>query len=198
MSVNKTNKLEKQGVKRSISLFILLSMLLVSLSLASCSIQDFINDIIAATEELPEGIVKTRVTLDDGEVIHIAHSENFTQDDIDFVVMLYKKQKRLELLYVPAYYGLWNALSSAIDSNNPIYLIDFETESPYYIAAYFDSQKMEMSDTYYDDISRRYWYKFDCAEDVTRTNLYNAYIIYDTVVKRDIVNGIEYNQNKKC
>jgi hypothetical protein len=186
-------------MKKLITILLVLTIIFSCFALVGCSIKDIIDDFLESRETLPEGIVKTKVTLDNGENIYIAHGENFTQDDIDFVVMRHGVKDES---YIPCdliSYCLGNALSSG--SN--LYLARFE--NPYRITAYLKPDAPEYEDPfdYAFDVSKYIWIKSNLNEDIpsriedeyTKTTF--SYVLYDCTIRKDIVNGIEYNQKYK-
>ena len=153
--------------------------------------------------ELPEGIIETTVEKD-GAQLTIAHSENFTQDDIDFVLTLHGKTRSNAPIEPLLNYDLSDILREGI-KGNPIFLSHFE--NPYFISAYVKSGVIEHElnklDKYTFDITKYVWYKFYNLEQVVdeidgmqRTK--DTYLLYDCIIEIDIVNKVEYNKKCKC
>ena len=152
--------------------------------------------------KLPEGIIETTVEKD-GAQLTIAHSENFTQDDIDFVVMKHEVNNNASPMLSIMSYSLGTILSYAQDGS-PLYLMHFE--NPYIIIAYLKPNQPDLvpdeKGKVYFDATRYVWCKFYDSKSIPKkigdaTLTSNSYLLYDCTVVRDIANGIEYNRECK-
>ena len=154
--------------------------------------------------ELPEGIIETTVEKD-GSQLTIAHSENFTQDDIDFVVM---EHGRTMDGYgggsctATTQYTLGKIIRNA-QNNHPLFLVHIE--NPYIITAYIKpNQSQNVPDekgNIYFDTTQYVWCKFYDGNNVPKTigevnNRSRSFLLYDFTLVKDIASGEEYN--KQC
>ena len=206
----KTSK--KRNIKKAIGISVLICILLSCVSLCACSLQGIIDKIIPTTAAEPkdepwqvfEGVIETTVTDSNGNEITISHTDNFTEDDIEFVLMFNgNKKSGSDQVDAPFFLPLSVALDGAKNNNEPIFLLYMK--NPYVICAY---QKPDMPNYekdedgyYYFDVTKYVWGKFsakevipDTFEGMTKTD--SSYLIYDCVVKKDIVSGNSYE--KQC
>ena len=186
-------------MKKLISL--LLVVVFICSALVGCdggSIFDKETSTTTLKWEAPEGMVETKVTDENGNLLTITHSNNFTQDDIDFVVMLHDNYK-INAFNEPASYTLediiWNARQKS-----PIFLMHFE--NPYIIVAYLKPYQKSNSNEYnFFDTTKYLWCKFNDSQSIPNTIgdaklTQHSYLLYDCIVEKDIINGVAYN--KKC
>ena len=193
-------------MKKLISL--LLVIIITCSVLSGCdwdSLIDYITPSTAAPKwEAPEGVIETAMVDENGNSITIAHSDNFTQDDIEFVIYLHGKLRSVAAIEPPPNYNLNDILSEGMNGN-PIFLSHFE--NPYFVSAYLKSDAFEYElnkwGEYKFDVTKYVWYKFYNSEQIVdeigemeRTK--DTYLLYDCIVERDIVNKVEYNKNCKC
>ena len=153
--------------------------------------------------ELPEGIIETTVEKD-GAQLTIAHSENFTQDDIDFVVM--RHQRKIND-YLQQY--LWKDpytfgdVLEWVQDGDPLLLV--QINNPYIICAYIKpNQPGYIVGDYGDyifDSTKYVWYKFDHPRemkyrrgDVTLSS--HSFLLYNCTIISDVITETEYN--KQC
>ena len=146
----------------------------------------------SATEEEPQP---------EPEKLVFEHGDNFTEEDIEFVKSLHgRKLDSHSLYYSPIYTGINDALVDA-EQGNPIFLVHIE--NPYIICSY---EKPNMPEYEFDgwgaytfDVQKYVWYKFDTQHDVPsevdgmKMTRY-SFLIYDCLIREDIVNGVEYNK----
>ena len=191
-------------MKKLISL--LLVIIFICSALAGCDRNSIFKKKETTTTqpqwEAPEGVVET-VTIDkDGNSITIAHSDNFTQDDIDFVIMQHKVQIGQQVTSME-YYTLARIIRSA-QNGSPLFLMHFE--NPYVICSYLkpDQQENSVNNQGYDvlDVAKYVWYKFYDVQSVPKTIdgmelCEHSYLLYDCTVVCDISNGVEYNRQCK-
>ena len=159
-----------------------------------------------SSQNLPNTIetVQSEVELENGETITIAHGKDFNQDDIDFLLSFHKNTRNdMEICEPLMSYNLKNILSAGKQGHS-ILLAHFE--NPYFISAYLksDASDYELNEwgDYKFDVTKYVWFKFydltqivDEIDGMERTN--DTYLLYDCTIKKDIVNGVEYNKNCK-
>ena len=159
-----------------------------------------------SSQNLPNTIetVQSEVELENGETITIAHGKDFNQDDIDFLLSFHKNTRNdMEICEPLMSYNLKNILSAGKQGHS-ILLAHFE--NPYFISAYLksDASDYELNEwgDYKFDVTKYVWLKFydltqivDEIDGMERTN--DTYLLYDCTIKKDIVNGVEYNKNCK-
>ena len=135
------------------------------------------------------------------EELVFEHGDNFTEEDIEFVKSLHgRKLDSHSPYYSPIYTGINDALVDA-EQGNPIFLVHIE--NPYIICSY---EKPNMPEYEFDgwggytfDIQKYVWYKFDTQHDVPskidgmKMTRY-SFLLYDCLIREDIVNGVEYNK----
>ena len=155
------------------------------------------------TENTFETLVTT-IGTESGETITITHGKDFNEDDIEFLLTLHGKTRNDGEMCEPLMSYNLKMILDAGKNGNPILLAHFE--NPYFISAYLkaDASEYELNEwgDYKFDITKYVWYKFYNSEQLTdeidgmkRTE--DTYLFYDCTIKRDIVNGIEYNKNCK-
>lgn len=184
-------------MKKLIALFLV--VVFVCSTFVGCG---WISDIINGTKEsqwkLPEGVIETNVADADGNLLTVAYSDNFTQDDIEFITSLHNQIFRNQVSW-PVILDLADIIGLA-QHGGGLFLMHFE--NPYIIVAYhkFNQPEYEHGD-YCFDITKYVWYRFDITQpipekidDMALSQYY--YILYDCTVVRDIVSGVEYN--KEC
>ena len=148
--------------------------------------------------------VQSDVELENGETITIMHGKDFNQDDIDFILTFHGNTRNdMEICEPLMAYNLKNILTVG-KMGHSILLAHFE--NPYFISAYLktDAPEYELNKwgDYKFDVTKYVWYKFydftqivDEIDGMGRTK--DTYLLYDCTIKRDIVNGVEYNKNCK-
>lgn len=131
----------------------------------------------------------------------IEHGDNFTDEDIEFLMHLHG-QKMGGNDNVLMFYTLSEIIHNA-QSGSPLLLMHFE--NPYAICAYLkpnpDKYQKDEDGYYYFDVSKYVWYKFfegetvpGAIDDMQLTSF--SYLLFDCTIVRDIANSIEYN--KQC
>lgn len=188
-------------MKKVISL--LLVVVFVCSAFVGCG---WINDVIHGGKEpqckLPEGVIETNVTDENGNLLTVAHSDNFTQDDIEFITLFHNKIWRNQATW-PVLLNLSDVIRLTQYSGSGLFLMHFE--NPYIIVAYLKPNQTEyVKDEHGDyrcDITKYVWYRFETTQSVPQKldNMelsQHYYILYDCTVVRDIVSGVEYN--KEC
>ena len=190
-------------MKRIISL--LLIFIMSCSVLVGCDWKNIFNKETSPEWEAPDGVVETTTTDKDGNPITIAHSDNFTQDDIEFVAMRHggvTGKVMLPYTDIPAPYTLGETIRSA-QNGSPLFLMHFE--NPYIICSYLKSNLPdEVADEkgyYYMDVSRYVWYKFydykSIPEVIENMQLStHSYLLYDCIIVKNICTGTIYN--KQC
>ena len=200
-------------MKKPISLVLLICILLSCVSLCACSLQVIIDKIMPTTAAEPkdepwqsfEGVIETTVTDSNGNEITISHTDNFTEDDIEFVARFQGCIKRENNLEVdkPSPPALEYVLNCANDGH-PILMMQFD--NPYIICAYSKLNSLPYvydEQGYYEfDVQKYVWYKYNTQEDIPEAIEDNkltdfSYLLYDCNIKKDISNNISYNKNCK-
>ena len=131
----------------------------------------------------------------------VEHADNFTDEDIEFIMHLHG-QKMGGYATETRHYFLSDIIHNA-QNGTPLYLMHFE--NPYVICAYLKpNQAKYQKDNYgyyYFDVSKYVWYKFyegeivpETIDDMRLTSF--AYLLFDCTIVKDIANDIEYN--KQC
>ena len=148
--------------------------------------------------------IQSTVELENGEAIAIIYGKDFSQDDIDFILMLHGETRNDRAICDPLMSYDLQGILTAGKNGHSILLAHFD--NPYIICAYLksDASKYEINKwgDYKFDITKYVWYKFYSSEQIVdeidnmeRTK--DIYLLYDSTIKRDIVNGVEYNKNCK-
>ena len=157
-------------------------------------------------QNLPNTIetVESDIELENGEVITVMHGKDFNQDDIDFILTFHGNTRNDLAICDPLMgYDLEGILTMG-KMGHSILLAHFE--NPYFISAYLKSDapdyELNKWGDYKFDVTKYVWYKFydftqvvDEIDGMKRTD--DTYLLYDCTIKRDIVNGVEYNKNCK-
>ena len=208
-------KQKKSKLVRRVTFIVLV---LMSLScLGSCGIFDISNSTTTSVlrTTVPNTLdfsdaentletTSTAIELPSGEAIVITYGKDFNEDDIEFLLMLHGETRNdREICEPPIGHNLKTMLTLG-QNCNPIFLAHFE--NPYYISAYLktDAPEYEPNEwgNYKFDLTKYVWYKFynseqlvDEIDGMKRTE--DTYLLYDCIIKRDIVNGVEYNKNAK-
>ena len=182
----------------------LLLVIIACSVLVGCDWKNIFNKETSPEWEAPEGVVETTTTDKDGNSITIAHSDNFTQDDIEFIMMFNGKMRNDRAVAdMPPSYLLGDILSMG-QAGEPLFLVHFS--NPYIICAYLkpDSADYELNEfgSYKFDATKYVWYKYadssQIAEEIDGMKLTkDVYLLYDCIIERDIVNNVEYNKNCK-
>lgn len=190
-------------MKKIISLLLFFCMMCPLL--ASCNWKDFfrISDGSGLQWKLPDGIIETTLTKD-GISLTIAHSENFTQDDIEFVAMWHNKTMGANFgVNDTASFSLGQMIRNTQDGF-PLYLMNIE--NPYIIVAYlksnFSEYELDERNNYQFDIEKYLWYKFSIADNIPDTIEDNkitvfSYVLYDCTITKEIGENLEYNYRCK-
>ena len=191
-------------MKKPISLILLICILLSCVSLCACSLQVIIDKIIPTTaaepKEEPLKIIETTMTDKNGKEFIISHSDNFTQDDLDFVAMWNGiRQGGYNIYYTMTELG--EAIYECQADKGLLMLARFE--NPYVICGY----RKENTDEYikgedgynYSNMSSYVWCKFEKPTDTLETyegmdQSEYTYILYDCVLTEDIVSSTQYNK----
>ena len=192
-------------MKKLISL--LLVIIITCSTLAGCEWQRLFDYITPSSTtpkwEAPEGVIETLTVDESGNDITIAHSDNFTQDDIEFVLMLHNKIRSNAIIDRPPNYLLYDVLTFA-QNGYPLFLAHFE--NPYFICAYLkpDASEYELNEwrEYEFDVTKYVWYKFETAADIPdfingMQLTKETYLLYECTIVKDIASGIEYNKSGK-
>ena len=191
-------------MKRIISL--LLIVIMSCSALVGCDWKDIFNKETSPEWEAPEGVVETTTTDKDGNPITIAHSDNFTQDDIEFVATL---RAVLDVVFTPydtpPSYNLGDIIWMVKAGGSPMFLMHFE--NPYIICAYLKPNQNESlpndEGIVYADITQYVWYKFNDNNDIQQTieglilESKLMYLLYDCTIVRGIGEN-EGEYNKEC
>ena len=186
-------------MKKIICLFLV--FITLSLCLVGCDWKNIFSQSTTTTQPkwvAPEGVVETTVTDNDGNSIVIAHSDNFTQDDLDFILMLHEG-KKATAMYSPASYTLGDIIWQA-QNGSPLFLMHFE--NPFIICAYLKPYGSDDNGGFSFDVSEYLWYKFYDSQaipsEIGNTTLTGiSYLLYDCIIEKDIVNGVDYNKHCK-
>ena len=183
----------------------LIALLLVVVFVCSAFVGcDWLNFFDNETS-LPNGVVESTITDISGNSITFAHSDNFTQDDIDFVAMICNESSEYISLVTTKEDLTLEKILYKVQNGEPLFLMNFQ--SPYIICAYLKPDKSELDINSYItptiDITNYIWYKFtntksipDSIEGMTKTKRSLSYLLYDCTIISDVVEKIEYN--KKC
>ena len=196
---------------------LLICILLSCISLCACSLQEIIDKIMPTTaaepkeepQKLPDGVIETTVTDSNGNEITIAHTDNFTQDDIEFVLMFHgEKLGGYDKTPIESYPApkpkLEDVVSGVNHSNMPLFLMHFE--NPYFICGYeklnLPEYEKDENGYYYSDVTRQIWCKFEKVDDppeMLEESYNRVYInlLYDCTIKENIITGEELNINCK-
>lgn len=133
--------------------------------------------------------------------ILIRHSENFTEEDLKFVESLhhsvhYKNSMPFDM---PIPYTLGEIIDNIrSEEESTLFLMELMVDRPYFICKY--GKNMGESPDLPDkcNVSDFIWVKYDNSEDIlpeyNGIKLQKSYILFDGVVKSDIVNDISYNK----
>ena len=163
-----------------------------------------LNNIVAVISNILfhiDGTVLTAANTEDGETVYIMHGENFTQDDIDFVALLHGEKRNDKIPKdMPSRAGLEYVLNAGKEGQ-PIFIASFEDS--YIICAYLKIGALpyipDIWGDYKFDVTKYVWYKFNNNTEtperlngMSRTE--DAYLIYDCMLEKDIVNDVEYNK----
>lgn len=200
--MNMKNNLERnKTMKKLISL--LITIIFISSILLGCDWNKIFSIKQSGSTTSSTSITTNPSQLAFPENPTIEHGDNFTQDDIDFVLMLHGgiRNDRIEYEMLPNYL-LYEVLTFA-QKGSPLFLARFE--NPYIICAYLkpDVPEYERNEfgEYRFDATKYVWYKFydstqipDSIEKMKLTE--EIYLLYDGTIIKDIANGVEYN--KKC
>ena len=125
-------------MKKIISLLIIICFICPILS--GCNMGEIVRGI--TFWKLPEGVIETIAIDKEGSSINIAHSDNFTQDDIEFVSTLHGKMVcRNDYMIETVYDSVGRLLWQIIEKGKSPILTHYE--NPYIICAYLKPYQME-------------------------------------------------------
>ena len=207
-------------MKKQISIILAICIIFSCVSLCGCSFQGIIDQFMPTTKpsetmqpteeptqpsEQPQPTEPTSssssTTEPQPEELVFEHGDNFTEEDLEFVKSLHgRKLNGYSQYYSPISTSLWEALFGG-ECGTPIFLVHIE--NPYIICSY---EKPNMPEYEFDewgvytfDVNKYVWYKFNTLDDVPseidgmKMTDY-SFLIYDCLIKDDIVSGIEYNK----
>lgn len=163
-------------MKKTLALILLTSMLL-----CSCSMH------IGKNTTIFEGIL-------------IRHSENFTEEDFEFVYSLHSVDYKNSMPFdMPMPFTLGEIIDNIrAGDQSTLFLMELDVNKSYYICKYGKSigERPDLPDKC--NVSDFIWVKYDNSEDIlpeyNGVKLQKSYILFDGVVKNDIVNEISYNK----
>ena len=187
-------------MKKLITILLVLTIVFSCFALVGCDIKDIIDDFLESRETPPEGIVKTKVTLENGDNIYISHSENFTQDDIDFVVSLHNYAHQKATLYdMPLSDTFENIINSIkYGGASSLFIMKIDTNKSYFICKYGTNMGESPDLPNICNISDFIWVKYNNSEQIAPkfdgVNLQKAFILYDGVIEREIASNNSYNK----
>ena len=192
-------------MKKAVSIVLMLAMLLSCVVFVACEFSPIFDDIniVTTTSECdtPDGIIETSITDRNGNEVIISHTDNFTQDDLDFVLMWHGIRLRgnndppISPYPIPSP-SFEDVIEMVSQHDAPLYLMHFE--NPYFICSY---KKPNMSDYecdeegyYYTDVTRQVWCKFINEGDILQTfngmsRVGHIYLLFDCTIKENITNG---------
>ena len=202
------NKIHKSSKTKLIARVMLVVILVMSnLTLSACNWEDMIAYFVSQTTpkwEAPEGVIETATIDQNGNSITIAHSENFTQDDIEFVAMWHNKKMGANFgMNDVASFSLGDMIRSAQDGS-PLYLM--QIENPYIIVAYLKPNlpeyELDERNNYFFDSEKYLWYKFKTTDKIPNNIDDNkitifSYLLYDCTIIKDIGKNLECNYKFK-
>jgi len=172
--------------------------------LVGCGLQN-IGAIISDKLFHIEGTVLTAAETTDGDTVYITHGDNFSQDDIEFVLSLHGEKRNDKIPKdIPGRAGIEYVLNAGKEGQ-PIFTSYFE--DLYIICAYLKPGTMpyipNIWGDYQFDITKYIWFKFtDSSQMVEAINgakwTEDAYLLYDCTLEKDVVNNVEYNKTFKC
>ena len=189
-------------MKRIISL--LLIVIMSCSALVGCDWKNIFNKETSPEWEAPEGVVETTTTDKDGNPITIAHSDNFTQDDIEFVAMRHSKK-------MGPNFGVNDVASISLgemirNAQDGFFLYLMHIENPYIIVAYLKPNlpeyELDERNNYIFDSEKYLWYKFNTTDKIPNSIDDNkitifSYLLYDCTITKDIGNNSECNYRCK-
>ena len=155
--------------------------------------------------DLPEGVIQSTINYAENEIT-IAHTENFTDDDIEFVKRL-NGRNNYYISYDRGRNDLSHTMFVTILANNlSLMYIEVDTDNPYFICGYIDLDLLDDTEkTVLEyggiDITRFIWYKFSSSEEIPQQIgeldffFITTFLIFDctAVDFRDVDNGKKYN-----
>ena len=191
----------KNTTKKITSILLVLTIILSCFAFVGCDEDGFF---LIIGWKLPEGATET-VALDrNGNEITIAHSVDFAQDDIDFVLEIHNSKIEGDLGYHDTFggYNMEYVIRGATEGD-PVYFMHFEDS--YIICGYRKpnqiSYKKDNLGDYNLDVTKYVWYKFDDPKEIPKSIggaklTEHTYLIYDCTVVGNMVSGDEYEY--KC
>ena len=184
-------------MKKLVSL--LIAIVLLSSALAGCDLTNMFGVQKSKSTDGASTTSTTKPLFPENPIIE--HGDNFTEDDIEFVLTLHGKTRNDRALCdMPPNYQLYDVLTFA-QNGAPLFLAHFD--SPYFICAYLklDSTEYEVDQfgDYKFDATKYVWYKFydstKIPEKIGEMKLTaETYLLYDCTIVKDIANGIEHNK----
>ena len=129
------------------------------------------------------------------------YGDDFTAEDIEFVRSLHNS-------YIGpsgdhTLFSFESTISEAQRFKTPIYYASIDTENPYFICAFANSKVLfELGGPVaFMDVTKYSWHKFydvdSIPESIEDKDLQHKYLLYDCTIKKDIVNGIDYDYHCK-
>ena len=191
-------------MKKLISL--LLVIIFISTALAGCDWKSIFNKSENVDDITSISTTTTTTTTTANPLFPenptIEHGDNFTYEDIEFLMHLHgQKMGENSEESIPC--SLYDVTLDA-QRGTPLYLMKFE--NPYVISGYrkpdYKKPQKDENGFYYFDISQYIWYKFDDYESITQImedmNLPSvSYMLFDCTVVEDVANNEEYNKHCK-
>lgn len=189
-------------MKRVLVLF-LITMVICSM-LTGCVLNNIVA-VISDTLFHIDGTVLTAANSEDGKTVYITHGENFTQDDIDFVLMLHGEKRNDKIpIDKPGRVG-FECVLNAGKEGQPIFSACFGDS--YIICAYLKPGALpyitNIWGDYKFDVTKYIWYKFTDSTQMLETIngarlTEDSYLLYNCTLEKDVVNNVEYNKTFKC
>lgn len=132
----------------------------------------------------------------DPSALKFAHSDNFTDEDIEFVRSLHGYQDMEEY---PKIYTFSEIVNCVNTGKGTLYYVDVDAEAPYYICGYIDmsieENRMELIRPI--DITKYTWYKYydkeSIPEEIENLSIAWGVTAYDAVIESDIGRGEDCN-----
>ena len=172
--------------------------------LTGCAINN-IFALISDTLFHIDGTVLTAANTEDDKTVYITHGENFTQDDIDFVLMLHGEKRNDKIPIDKAGPAGLEYVLNAGKEGQPIFSACFGDS--YIICAYLKPGALpyitNIWGDYKFDITKYIWYKFTDSSQMFETIngarlTEDSYLLYNCTLEKDVVNNVEYNKTFKC
>ena len=202
----KNTNLKLNKTKLVARLMIIVVLLTSAMILSACNLEDLIAYFTPEKTpkwEAPEGVIETSTVDESGNSITIAHSDNFTQDDIEFVAMWHNRKMGTSFgVSDIASFSFGDMIRNAQDGF-PLYLM--QIENPYIIVAYLKPNlpeyELDERNNYFFDSEKYLWYKFNTADKIPSSIDDNkitgfSYVLYDCTITKDVGNNIE--RDYKC